>query len=327
MQPLSLKDADPLITEVLGDASDRELDLRREEDRQASILIPLLLAIWWRSLRLNSEEERRATEQALFFPESAFIRATQAIETFIRDRFVPGLLDAAQRGSDSARDAAHRALPAVPFSQVRAQISTWLQARGLSLAHDLTERQRQNLAILLDSLVVQRGMHPRSAVRIVERAIGLTERQQASLVRHVAALQAGGLTGRPLEQAAARYLQQQLQQRAETIVRTETVNAFVGGQDSYTREAMREAGIPTYRVLKRWLTAKDERVCNGTCEAMEGVTVPLDQPFQVPLPKRKKDVGAPRFMLLMTPGAHPRCRCILVYLVVGGLADAADPLT
>jgi SPP1 gp7 family putative phage head morphogenesis protein len=59
--------------------------------------------------------------------------------------------------------------------------------------------------------------------------------------------------------------------RATAIARTETAQAF----EYANQRAMRESGVV---LQKRFLTAMDERVC-PICVPLDGVTVPLDQPF------------------------------------------------
>ena len=73
--------------------------------------------------------------------------------------------------------------------------------------------------------------------------------------------------------------------RAETIARTETAYADVQG----SLEGYRASGVV---VAKVWITAPD---CCDECEALNGVTVDLDEPFP--------DDGGDG------PPLHPRCRC------------------
>jgi uncharacterized protein with gpF-like domain len=77
--------------------------------------------------------------------------------------------------------------------------------------------------------------------------------------------------------------------RAELIARTEVSNAQAGG--NFT--VWRDSGV----VRKvRWTTSEDEAVCES-CDGNDNVEVELGHPFP------SGD---------LYPGAHPRCRCVLV---------------
>ncbi len=82
--------------------------------------------------------------------------------------------------------------------------------------------------------------------------------------------------------------------RAELISRTEISNAQAGGNFIVWRDSGLVKKI-------RWTTSEDENVC-GICDENDGVEVELGQPF-------------PSGDLF--PGAHPRCRCVILVTQVG----------
>ena len=86
-------------------------------------------------------------------------------------------------------------------------------------------------------------------------------------------------------------------QRAETIARTEVMKAANEGQLSAWTQA-EEEGLLTGNEQKEWITTPDDRLC-PICEPMDGVTVPLDEDF---------DVDGDQ---IDGPPAHPNCRCTL----------------
>lgn len=79
------------------------------------------------------------------------------------------------------------------------------------------------------------------------------------------------------------------EQRARTVAITETTRAYAEGNMA----AWRASGLVQKR---KWLTVNDERVC-PICGALHGRIAGLNEPF-----------GA----MIMSPPAHPNCRCILV---------------
>lgn len=85
--------------------------------------------------------------------------------------------------------------------------------------------------------------------------------------------------------------------RAETIARTETMRASNEGQLEAWDQA-KEAGLLTGNEKKEWIVTPDDRLC-PVCEPMDGVTVGLDELF---------DVDGDQ---IDGPPAHPNCRCTI----------------
>jgi len=85
--------------------------------------------------------------------------------------------------------------------------------------------------------------------------------------------------------------------RAETIARTESMRAANEGQSQLWDQAT-EAGLLTGNEKQEWIVTPDDRLC-PICEPMDGVTVGLDEMF---------DVDGDQ---IDGPPAHPNCRCTL----------------
>jgi SPP1 gp7 family putative phage head morphogenesis protein len=83
--------------------------------------------------------------------------------------------------------------------------------------------------------------------------------------------------------------------RADVIARTETMRASNEGQLEAWDQA-KDAGLLTGNEQKEWIVTPDDRLC-PICEPMEGVTVGLDENFDVD----GDEIDA--------PPAHPNCRC------------------
>lgn len=101
--------------------------------------------------------------------------------------------------------------------------------------------------------------------RIVERAISSGERiPQSDITRMV-----------------GRYSDRLLQLRAETIARTETLNAFNAGSHEAVLQSVDDGFIKDAGNISRiWRTASDERV-RGHHAAVNGTSVGLNEPFLV----------------------------------------------
>jgi SPP1 gp7 family putative phage head morphogenesis protein len=93
-----------------------------------------------------------------------------------------------------------------------------------------------------------------------------------------------------VEAKVDRYIQKKIRERAETIARTEVMQALNQGQIAAWTHAQK-AGLLEPGALKERITTDDERLCS-ICESVDGETVALDAPFS--------EDGPP---------AHPACRC------------------
>lgn len=81
--------------------------------------------------------------------------------------------------------------------------------------------------------------------------------------------------------------------RADTIAATEVIRASNEGQQELWSQAVEE-GLLTGKEQKEWIVTPDDRLC-PICEPMEGVTVALDETFNVEGDQ------------IDGPPAHPRC--------------------
>ncbi len=170
-------------------------------------------------------------------------------------------------------------------------------ARTATLVREVTiETKRAISAIIRYAFTNQ--VPVADTAKIIRPLIGLTERQAlAVLARRVALLKAG----KPADQVTRmveKYGARLLKQRAEMIARTEVNRASIDGQLELWRQAQRKGLLPS-QAKKTWVVTLDDRLC-PVCEAVGGISVPLDQAFQV---KRGNVLGPP---------AHPNCRCALV---------------
>ena len=124
-------------------------------------------------------------------------------------------------------------------------------------------------------------------------------------------LRAAMQTGKPLSKAqidkmVGAYERKYLAYRARTIARTEALRTTnIGVQDAW-QQAIDKGTVSEALVRKRWIVARDERLCAvcGPIPKMNPkVGVPHSQPFKTP--------DGPT----MLPPIHPNCRCTVSYRV------------
>jgi SPP1 gp7 family putative phage head morphogenesis protein len=98
-----------------------------------------------------------------------------------------------------------------------------------------------------------------------------------------------------------------LRDRAETILRTESIRAQVAGKFARWDEAARRGLFDPAKARLRWMATIDGRE-DDVCRELDGKTTPYGQPFSVLDP-----VNGLR-LTFNGPPAHPNCRCTLSLL-------------
>lgn len=128
--------------------------------------------------------------------------------------------------------------------------------------------------------------------------IGLTMRQADAVATLRHGLVEQGMARAQMQQVLARDIQRKLQQRADAVARTESINAASLGQQLLWEEAERQ-GFWGEDMRRFWLVTPDDRLCPG-CRQIPGLNpegVRLRDPFLTP------------YGPMMHPTAHPLCRC------------------
>lgn len=131
----------------------------------------------------------------------------------------------------------------------------------------------------------------------IRQSIGLTERGAGAVSNYRQAQLDAGVDELVVERRAQRYAQRLLNQRAETIARTETLAASNRGQQAVWEEAARGGTLPP-DAQRVWIVTPDDRLCEDICMPMEDQVRGLNEPFIT---------GDGQSV--MTPPAHVQCRC------------------
>ncbi len=166
-----------------------------------------------------------------------------------------------------------------------------LRDQGLQRVRNFTDEQVRLFRGKIEDGIA-RGVNPRTVAREVRDSIGLTEKQQRHVDNYEVALervhlsqqaQAGALgrelrdgrsdrsvelaakTGEPLtrdqiDSMVARYKQNYINYRAETIARTEALTALHQGTEEAVAQIIGAGDVPPEMVTRTWSTAGDHRV-------------------------------------------------------------------
>lgn len=172
------------------------------------------------------------------------------------------------------------------------------------------------------------GVNPRETARQIRDLIGLTERQANAIESYRRALvrgDAANALGRALrdkrfdptlrslldrnlkptpeqiDKYVARYKEKMLSYRAETISRTESLNALHVGQHGAWQSSIDQGKVKEAQIRRQWVVARDERTCEicMPIPSMNPDGVGFRELFETP-------VGP-----IEGPTIHPDCRCSL----------------
>ncbi len=166
---------------------------------------------------------------------------------------------------------------------------------GGALITQVTAETRAAIGQIIAS-AIETGIPPVKAARLIRPMIGLTSRQSLAVLNYYQSLVGSGQTGDRAATAAQRYSNRLLRFRAETIARTETIDAGRAGRNAAWEGAQRQGYLPPTQ-MKRWVVTFDDRLCPA-CTWMSGQEVRLNELYKTPMGGMSKG-----------PTLHPRCRC------------------
>lgn len=186
----------------------------------------------------------------------------------------------------------------------------WMQERAAELVVDITEQQISALRAVVQRAVLITHSSPDALAQVIRPMVGLYPQQMTANLNYyqnaLEKLQEGNPYAslesmeKKTRHMAQMYAEKQHRYRAQMIARTELSFAYNHGEWIATKQAVKDGMLkPTTK--KKWVSARDDRVCSY-CEAIDGVTINMDDEFQ----GYKKSVPCPPM--------HPHCRCVLVYL-------------
>lgn len=153
---------------------------------------------------------------------------------------------------------------------------------------EITKETEANIRNLV-ATAIRDGIPPREAADSIQGLIGLTSAQGQAALKYRAELVDNGLSLDKVNEKVADYADDLLAQRAETIARTEIMDALNTGQDEAWAQAQ-DQGLLSKEATKEVILSDD------ACE--ECVAIAANGP--VPITEDFEEEGPP---------FHPRCRC------------------
>lgn len=179
------------------------------------------------------------------------------------------------------------------------------QRQAGDLVREVTVETRQAINGIV-TRAQRDGIDVREQARLIRQHVGLTRAQANAVYNFRRGLVERGLKPERIDRMVERRREQALRYRATTIARTETIRAAADGQQNLWRQGVAQGIIPPSAV-RIWVASPD--AC-PICKPMNGQRVGLEQEFR---PGAVRQAGGTfgRPDGVLTPPAHPRCRCSL----------------
>lgn len=254
------------------------------------------------------------------------------IAAAIRQEMMPPLEDAM---IEAGRATPEQALPKggrlnIKFDLASPHTTRYLRNYEMNLIRQISNDTRAGIKQVVTS-AFQFGAHPREQAREIRQMIGLTDIQAQWVQNYRDQLEGGdraamdrglrdrrsdrrlnralgaegeGLDDDEIDRLVNFYQNKMLNARAETIARTETINAAQAGQQIAWEQASENGLLSRTHVRQGWLVTPDDRLCIvcALIPEMNPAGVPLGGYFQTP--------AGP----VLRPTVHPNCRCSLYLL-------------
>ena len=242
------------------------------------------------------------------------------------DSYISGLLAALQASSESVigesfvLGAAMLAskVPGVKFDAVNQTLSANVNGQDVELKYSFNMRNPLAQKYIADSagdlvknisndtkLAIKRvlsnafeyGGSPSEQAEALKQFIGLTKQMQEQVAKYKQSLEEHGLDSSEVTKLVAELRDRKLQERCESIARTETINAANEGLRLAWVQAQHD-GLLDAKWVRVWIVTPDDRLC-PFCSAMSGKTATLNGSFTSSMDGSK----------VSGPGLHTRCRC------------------
>lgn len=178
------------------------------------------------------------------------------------------------------------------FDAVNPRAVAYVQAHTAELIVDITRTQREAIRQAIGR-VIGAEISATTAEKHIRSVIGLTPRMESAAWSFRARTMAQGIPVRRADRLFESYRTKLVKARAETIARTETIQALSAGRVEAWQQAI-DAGVLPAGSEKKWIVTGDDRLC-PVCRAMTGERADME--------------GGTFSGGVLFPPRHPRCRC------------------
>lgn len=261
-------------------------------DERSPRLAEILQSTWQNQRSAISYRELREAILNGEISINYFFEWQQDYSRFINTAYEPIMQAMAQEASG---DVLRRYGLTVRDDEVQ-QIASFITNRGGQLIREVSVNQYTAINTLVKQATLTETLSIDELARAIRPTVGLTSRQTQTTFRYYEKMREAGMKHQDALERQTTYAARMHRRRAGTIAQTEMAYTYNHAMDATVRQYAAQGLLPV--MVKRWLTARNERVC-PICGAVHGEIVPMDGTFTI-----GKDL----------PPAHPNCQCKIQYL-------------
>jgi len=283
-----------------------EFVLREYLDKNEPKIQRAIRKMWNTEREIITKEEMEKVLQYSWVPVEWIQRFTNDYTVFVNEVMAPAWRDAMQNAVEYMNGQIERyAKKQFEDTHIGKLIEDWIREHGGELIVQLSEAQHEAIREILRIYILEHPLSPYDLAKAIKPLIGLTSSEAVAVARYRESLVKENLSENVIENLTNKYAEFLLEKRALRIARTELSYAYNRGQLEAIREA-KANGFFRGEVIKTWLTAGDERTCEF-CQSLDGEVVGLEETYPGAT-KREQEI--------LTPPAHPMCRCTVIYEVI-----------
>jgi hypothetical protein len=212
------------------------------------------------------------------------------------------LLDLVARASSIAADALPSTV-AAGLTQGGERAADWARSHAANMVTAITDGQRVAIRDTVARVFTgadEDRLTPAQAAQVIRSTVGLTPKLNQAVLNLRDELVEREQSQPKVDAGVRKYGDKLRAYRAQAIATTETLDASNVAQQSKWQEAVAQGLLGPHEVSRVWNVTEDDRLDLVVCAPMDGQRVGLNEFFMT---------GDGRQIL--TPTAHPFCRCFL----------------
>lgn len=182
--------------------------------------------------------------------------------------------------------------------------------RSASLVRAIDNETRANITRIIGRAFTD-GLDIPDTARAVREVVGLTPQWANAVYNFQQGLIDKGSDPHYIDKMVGQYSDHLLDVRSETIARTEVLESSNEGRAQGWSQAAEHGLFNAATATKEWSAGRGERTCE-ICGALDGTEVAMEDGWEVD--------GE----VLMMPPAHPRCRCVALLHIDGGVVEGDE---
>lgn len=264
-------------------------------------LVYFLVRIWDRQANAITYKEIREAILSGELDPACLQQWQEDYSKFVVEQLSPMWIEA----MTTANEEREARFPKWSFDPYADGVQLWTQEHAAQFVTNSTQTQLEGLRAVIQRAAVLEDRNVDQLSRAIRPMVGLTKPQAMANLTYYQNLIANGTSRKRALDLSIRYSARQHRYRAYNIARTELAFSYNRGNYEGTKQA--QAAGYLGQVVKRWLTADDERVC-PICGGLDGKTVAMEDDFDFPTKLQAVEPTIRR-----TPPAHPSCRCAVAY--------------